>query len=890
MATICAMEPRRKDCAEAAPLDKDAKVLYKWVVTQQPEEPCLAEMDRHGYCGNPDATTTMSVTCQKHAVSVDGAFQILKYAVNVDTEFGDGDGTDDDADGADDDGDGADDDGDGADDDGDGADDDADGADDNADGADDDGDGTDDDADGADDEADGTDDEADGADDEADGAEDDADGAEDDADGTDDEADGADDEADGADDEADGADDEADGAEDEADGTEDDADGADDEADGADDEADGADDEADGADDEADDAEDEADGAEDEATSSSANATNECTEAMLPDHRTFECANRDCEVLVRKTRNMGECFSMYDLECGPMTQLKEERCWAPASGEFVTDEADMAGTECDGVEGVTLADCAETVVPCSDEPFFKYSEWEECSKSCDVDQPASCDGARSCTLEGTQSRTAECLTVNTTTMETTESNGCAISTQKSLSQDCTVQCYNAVSKFRSVEGLCSATECDTTGTKLVDYTLCVAGDMAGCTTFDGVTTAGPGEGEPCQGAPCNPCADNKCVTDNTESALKSEDGMSCTCTCKDGFAGSRCHRATSIGAIFSLLDANGQPCSTILDKKGSCCDQGLDGCGYCKGQVVEGMDTFRVGYDFNSQCCSGSTEDVFLTGDFTCCKSSDDLDECGVCNGSSSTCSKKVGGGLALSGGKTAADFGNEIKSLLPASLQLVSTSESPGRRLQQAAVPVTYTIAPSTVSFSSGKLAGKYIVAGTTSTALSAPPSAPKPGLVGTADNGVCETGEPSGSSDCVTPQDCPRPSVQPDGAYIGNPMSTCGGNGVCNRVLGTCLCVAGYAGAACDQCDINQGYADVPIGTLLVCSKLASDYAIPLNSTVPTSSSGTTDRSAGAKKGLATGGIVGIAVGVVGGVAIIAGVAYYLVRVKGAKDIGPA
>lgn len=315
------------------------------------------------------------------------------------------------------------------------------------------------------------------------------------------------------------------------------------------------------------------------------------------------------------------------------------------------------------------------------------------------------------------------------------------------------------------------------------------------------------------------------------------------------------------------------------------------------GMEIDGLGNFRVGFDIGNICCSGDTAEAFLTGDFTCCSGLDALDECGVCNGSGSTCKKSC---YSPNAGWASSDFNAHKQAfgdallasgLLPDGIKLFPTSlytneaaaAAARRRLLQTTDEVTYTKLPDSSDMSSGQLTAYYTTVAATESSDLTSPGDPEPQVTGEADNGVCENGEPEGSSDCITPQDCPAPTAY-EGGYIGNPTLECAGNGACNRVTGTCVCAQGYSGDACDRCDIESGYADVPTATdgQMACTRLASDF---------TENSGDAPAPAALQEregdGLSKAAIAGAAIGAVAGVALIGGGGYYLMRKRGAQPI---
>jgi EGF-like domain len=631
------------------------------------------------------------------------------------------------------------------------------------------------------------------------------------------------------------------------------------------------------------------------ATRLDANVTNNCISSRLPTtaSRTFPCATRSCEVLKPKTRAIGECFSMEGLTCGPLVQMQTTRCYSDSNAVFIDDPAEVIGTECEDLVGSRLQNCTDTT-PCPPGAFWQYKGWESCT--------ATCSGStdRQYVVTGTQTRIATCKKYNGT--ELVDALG-ECTTSAIDSRECSKTCFNPLPRYLKAKGACVSTACDVPGTRTLTYTACTGG--SGCVTHDNVTTAGT-VSEACPAVPCDPCAGSFCVAANTLSSASSADSTSCECTCKSGFEGQRCHRQA--GQSYTVLDAKGKTCaSAVTDKDGACCDNGIDGCGFCAGAAIAGLETYRVGLDIAGKCCHGADPTVFLTGSFECCTALALVDECGVCNGSGDTCNKQADGSIDPSNAAAygATQFGSAIKTELPstASVEVLAggsyTAVARRRRLL-AATPVSYRVPPGGAPVSAGELAAKFVVAGAkaaASTDLLSAPAVPVPTVVGVPGNGVCEIGETfansatTGAPDCPEPLPCPAASSLEGGNYLGSPAADCSGNGICNRASGMCACSTGYTGAACDLCNTAMGYVDVPLadGTY-ACTKLAGDFPPPTPAPSTPGGSPLTPRSVNKKSGLGTGAIIGIAIGAAGGAGLIGGVAYYCVRVKGAKNIGPA
>lgn len=619
---------------------------------------------------------------------------------------------------------------------------------------------------------------------------------------------------------------------------------------------------------------------------SSDTANNQCTDANMPDvsKRTFSCAERTCEVLQIRRRVITDCFSLEGLDCGETHRIAESLCYSLTISELVPLTEPLMGTPCETLsEGSALEACTEVSDPCPSF-FYQYDPWETCSARCNA---TSCPAPQTCELSGQQTRTSTCATYVSGAVVSTAMSDCA-SLSKLDSQSCGKKCFNPLMRFTKTEGMCVSTQCDEPGTRMVEYAACT--DSRGCQQRPNVTSAQT-MAVSCPPAPCDPCAAVSCSEPGTASQ-QTVDGV-CKCTCNSGYTGSRCH--VEEGRSYNVLSADGSECTSgVLDVEGTCCaTEDVDGCGYCAGAVVSGMGSVRVGFDINGDCCSGGDDGVFLTTSFTCCLSLSQLDECGVCGGSSDTCSKAVSSSLQLGPGYGTGAFVTELKARFPADVAAAITDDSATdsrRRLQQGGVSAVATL-PAGFSTSAAELMAAFVRTGISAANngnLTTQPASPQARMQGTPGNGVCETGEVAGSTDCPLPQSCPMPTAMDDGEILGNAARACAGKGVCVRASGSCRCPPGYIGDACDRCDAAEGYVAVPTSSGNACTRLAQDFVTPTTPTdpvMPPAPPAEVDEDGG----ISTGAIVGIVVGAVGGVAIISGVAYYVLRVRGAKEVSP-
>jgi hypothetical protein len=494
---------------------------------------------------------------------------------------------------------------------------------------------------------------------------------------------------------------------------------------------------------------------------------------------------------------------------------------------------------------------------------------------------------RTCSLPGDQARTATCVREVNGNLQV-DANACtndAITTQT-----CTRTCYNAPQKFIKSSGDCSAASCDVEGSRSVTYTPC--SDGRGCQTYPGITgTTAVTNTEICPAVPCDACASAPCVAANTASSYTDANGV-CVCECSANWIGSRCH--LEAGVQYDVLDASGATCSSgVTDMLGNCCAAAVDACGYCEDATVDGLASVRVGYTLDGVCCSSEDPDAFLTGDFSCCESPEDLDECGVCGGAGDTCTKLLDGSLELAGAFLVSDFTDLVQALLPDNVAAILEVDgiTVARRLLQTGTDVQYGLPPG-VSMSSVELVGAYLQAGTSANVagdLTSAPDTPELSVEGEPGNGLCETGELPGSIDCPEPVDCPLPSPFDGTSYVGTPTLACSGKGVCNIGTGTCACSLGYTGLACDSCDTRKGYSVVPTTRGNACSKLASDFPDPPPGAPGSPTPPGTPPSTSEKKGLALGALLGIVLGSIGGVVVMGGALFYFMRVRGAKEVSP-
>lgn len=567
---------------------------------------------------------------------------------------------------------------------------------------------------------------------------------------------------------------------------------------------------------------------------------------------------------------------------------------------------DQVGSVCEGETGAQLVMCPNPV-PCPTTPFYKYTPFGACDATCDACTDRRCD------VPGNKTRGAACMQDDGTGLVgSTNCTEAAI-----LTQECTKTCTTPPLRFIKTEGPCVSSGCGVNGTRTVTYTPCTAG--RGCKIYPEMTTnAVTTSTAECPGLPCDGCAAAPCVAENTLSSTTDNSTGLCTCTCADGFIGSRCHLAS--GTAYSILDSSGMVClSGVTDVDGNCCGEGigLDGCGYCSDIAVDGLEANRVGFDLDGQCCSGSNSTVFMTGDFTCCASFDLLDECGVCNGSGDTCEKMIDGTITSTSGGAVSVFSTMLESSLPSEIQaqLLVPGES-ARRLLQSDVTesVQYTLVAGS-SMSTVELAGTFISTGVeastgASPLLSVAPSVPTPSTAGVVGDGICGSGEtPDTSSDCLAPQACPVPVAVNDidlgTVFVGSPTADCSGNGVCVTATGECMCNLGYTGSACDECDVANSYTLVPTSVeppAFGCSQLSNDFPpgtgtpdgpaapgtppVAGSPTTPPAGTSTTDEK---KKGLGMGALIGIIVGAVGGVVVIAGGAFFVLRMRAGKEVSP-
>lgn len=141
----------------------------------------------------------------------------------------------------------------------------------------------------------------------------------------------------------------------------------------------------------------------------------------------------------------------------------------------------------------------------------------------------------------------------------------------------------------------------------------------------------PANSQECSSHPCNFCSNNTCLGRGT---CKQE-----ACQCSKDYSGNRCevHASCKSGVVDAKLECCD---SGVVDKNGKCCDMGsqLDGDGQCcSGQVNAcGVCAGPNAYlDMQGTCCQ------VIDADGVCCESQN-LDECGVCNGVGDTCNIRM--------------------------------------------------------------------------------------------------------------------------------------------------------------------------------------------------------------------------------------------------------
>lgn len=585
--------------------------------------------------------------------------------------------------------------------------------------------------------------------------------------------------------------------------------------------------------------------------------------------------------------------------------MQENRCFSPTSRQYVDNMDEHVNSDCYDEENmVSLAgfglELCEPTVACPAEPFFKYSPYGPCNASCPAgDLP--CGEDRTCTISGSKIRVGDC--VKNEDDQLVDAAGECSETPE-LEASCEVNCRNSVRRFTKTQGPCVSAACDVEGTVDSIYTECPPEGGRGCMLYDGITEEGTVT-EACPAKPCDACILAPC--ENAVSWLTDDNGK-CQCECEPGFFGSRCHLQE--GQSYSVRDASGMTClSMVTDRAGNCCDNAveLDSCGYCTGIEIADLGTTRVGYDIDGKCCSSSTSaDVFLTGDFTCCESPDLLDECGICMGNGDTCFKTVAGTIDLADGRTVLDFTYELRNPFPQFIQemLLAPGEDghPGRRLQEAS-EVSYVLQVGS-SMTTLQLSGAYIDTGIQastgdSAILSSTPPNPTPSVMGNPGDGECGVGETPQTSpgDCHESLTCPQATASETDfgmVYIGSPALPCSAKGSCIPLSGTCDCNDGYVGDACDRCDEANGYVIIPLNdeaTTFACTTTASDHP-PMQQDVPPGTppaAGDPPATDSKKKGLGMGALIGIIVGAVGGVVIIAGAAFFVLRMRAGKEVSP-
>jgi len=377
---------------------------------------------------------------------------------------------------------------------------------------------------------------------------------------------------------------------------------------------------------------------------------------------------------------------------------------------------------------------------------------------------------------------------------------------------------------------CSAA-CGPTGTKTRTTTCYAQGGVV--VNMDNCVAEMPlgSRKAPAVTAPCNrqKCPGNKCddplycITGVCAPATE-------TCTCPQGYAGTRCETSFECPVPGAIKDAANACCNSgvvdgnnlccddatgsgigVLDGEGNCCPSGqVDGCGVC-----DGTGKF---VDPRGVCCKGATAARDAGG--LCCVSGD-IDDCGVCDGDSN-CAYDATLSVDLSGDPddlaSEGVFDNWIEALRAAlgldatwdiSLQVEGSRrrELSGRAL--AAAQIKARILPGSGTQAEPDFANSLASALETTDAGDAidVDSVSEVERAAICGNSICETGERCTAQNeltcCVA--DCPYPQFQCPEAE--GQTSDCGGHGICDETAGVCECFSaqGYEGETCTQCAVG-------------------------------------------------------------------------------------
>jgi len=302
--------------------------------------------------------------------------------------------------------------------------------------------------------------------------------------------------------------------------------------------------------------------------------------------------------------------------------------------------------------------------------------------------------------------------------------------------------------------------------------------------FEAVGSDGKAETDYCQFSKCSQkgdCKDGKCDCN------WGSDGADCQ---MDIRSQPRCERP-------SLWNKDGQCClSGVFDSKGECCEgannevdcdidgkccmQPLDGCGFCS----EGTPKFT---DSTGQCCE------VLDASGTCCNSGH-VDECGVCDGSGSSCRSKIDFDVRIARGQDLEGCGNELGGVISEAFNLTKLTW-----VKQVKGKRTISFAKKDVALTSGFIWHKVnSVLKDKNMDAFCNVQGVKTSRVPICGNGICEIGEPF---NCV--KDCGYgiKLCQKQRGRFNEPVM-CNGHGICSIKTAKCVCFDGYEGKNCEKC----------------------------------------------------------------------------------------
>lgn len=481
----------------------------------------------------------------------------------------------------------------------------------------------------------------------------------------------------------------------------------------------------------------------------------ECTPGALDELATsgdVACAERPCDIPQPKAMVRSTCSASEDDPCLPALDVVAYSC-TEHGGALTYDHdgctSSVAVNVC--IDNLPTAACEPGISSLSIEPACVPSR--PCFDARCSDIPAPPLLGEVCTVPGTFP------------------NGTR----------CNFECPAAESRYRSETGPCSVQECGLKGTASLQYIPCAPGGSdVGCLAHP---VAPENSTVECWSAPC-PCVD-----------------------------GDECERPNARSSHLTF-DRDGVACDTgTLDIAGKCCPSPYrDPCGYCRDAEYPDLGPVRLGLDSTGSCCNGTSEATpVLTASLICCPSVLDMDVCGVCGGTGTSCSVSVGYDTgADASGRAAGDDAARMRTI---ALRMSNALGIPVR----PSPPGSLVAAPGAGASLSRLIDAYYHAsdvredggAGTGGRHLRGAHTRGSGQLtlksIGVPGNGYCEIGESPDQEPACSVSSRACPALIPDpvtGEFLGDPSRPCGGNGVCVHAARVCKCFWGFAGTTCGSC----------------------------------------------------------------------------------------